>query len=106
MTPFLLVETTQHPATFREYRFKKTVSFVCKCLMTAFLFFSVANMVRADTVDSTFNAHLETTTYDSKEVNKLIALADGKIIAIGIFNNYNGQPVSGLIRLNADATLD
>jgi hypothetical protein len=32
--------------------------------------------------------------------------SDGKILASGAFNTYNGQPVGGLIRINADGSLD
>ena len=31
---------------------------------------------------------------------------DGKIVAVGNFNNFNGQPCSKMARLNADGTLD
>src|SRR3982751_3514959 len=60
----------------------------------------------ADIVDTTFNASIETATYLPKSVEKLIPLPDGKTIAAGNFSNYNGQKVGGLIRLNADGSLD
>lgn len=37
---------------------------------------------------------------------KLVTQADGKILAIGNFNTYNGTPRSGLTRINPDGSLD
>lgn len=68
--------------------------------------FALSQKALADGVDSTFNPQVQTSTYFNKQVTHLIPLPDGKAIAAGNFNNYNGLPVGGLIRLNADATLD
>ncbi len=57
-------------------------------------------------IDTTFNAQLQTTSLSSKSVNYLLTQPDGKTLAAGNFNTYNGQSVGGLIRLNADASLD
>jgi uncharacterized delta-60 repeat protein len=57
-------------------------------------------------VDPSFNAQLQTTTYQPKDVTYLATQPDGKILAGGKFNTYNGQPVGALIRLNQDASLD
>ncbi|HEX8368884.1 MAG TPA: FG-GAP-like repeat-containing protein, partial [Pyrinomonadaceae bacterium] len=67
---------------------------------------TAAAVQNVDIVDPTFNAQIQTTTFRSKIVSHLVTLPDGKTLASGNFNTYNGQPVGGLIRLNADASLD
>ncbi|HNP53786.1 MAG TPA: hypothetical protein PKK69_04195, partial [Ferruginibacter sp.] len=42
----------------------------------------------------------------NKKVNALLLQPDGKIIAGGVFTNYNGYPLNGLARLNTDGSLD
>ncbi|MEZ5427949.1 MAG: FG-GAP-like repeat-containing protein [Pyrinomonadaceae bacterium] len=59
-----------------------------------------------DAVDPGFNAQIETNSFFGKFVHKIIALPNGKILASGIFNSYNRQPVGTLIRLNPDGSLD
>ena len=74
-----------------------------------FLILSILSLqigLLANIIDSTFNAQLQITTFLSKSVKHLIVLPDGKILAQGNFNNYNGQTVGALIRLNADGSLD
>ena len=39
-------------------------------------------------------------------VGKVIELADGKVLIAGSFNQYNGASSYGLVRLNADGSLD
>jgi uncharacterized delta-60 repeat protein len=72
----------------------------------AALVFAAVVGTRADGVDLTFNANLQTITYEGKQISHLVTRSDGKIIAAGRFNTYNGTPVSGLVRLNADGSLD
>lgn len=59
-----------------------------------------------DLVDPSINPQIQTTALSWKHVNQIISLPDGKILVVGRFNSYNGQPVDGLVRLNADGTLD
>lgn len=42
----------------------------------------------------------------NKKVNIVLLQPDGKIIAGGVFTNYNGYPLNGLARLNTDGSLD
>ena len=62
--------------------------------------------VRAQVIDTSFDARLDTTTFNQKWVEKILVLPDGKMIASGNFNKYNGQNVGGLIRVNPDGSLD
>jgi uncharacterized delta-60 repeat protein len=59
-----------------------------------------------DIVDPNFNPNIQTNSYGFKWVNQIQALPDGKLLALGGFNNYNGVPVGKLIRLNPDGSLD
>jgi uncharacterized delta-60 repeat protein len=60
-----------------------------------------------DIVDPSFNPQIQTLALSCKSVDQIVPLPDGKMLVAGIFNTYNGQPVSsGLVRLNADQTLD
>jgi uncharacterized delta-60 repeat protein len=54
------------------------------------------------TRDLTFN----TGTGFDDPVNTITIQSDGKVLVGGSFNNYNGSPVNGLIRLNPDGTRD
>ena len=74
-------------------------------LLFVFIAFGTLNRVAAS-VDPGFNPQIQTIRYGAKNVTNLIELSNGKILASGNFNNYNGTPVGGLIRLNADASLD
>ena len=84
---------------------KKLTRFIYLPLPILLLIFSFISENRAG-VDTTFNAQVQTTTYRTKFVTHLVTLSDGKTLASGNFNNYNGEPVGGFIRLNADASLD
>lgn len=59
-----------------------------------------------DLVDPTFNPQISTVSFGVKTVSAIEVLPDGKILAAGKFNSYNRQPVGGLVRLNADGSLD
>src|SRR5262245_55329751 len=59
-----------------------------------------------DLVDPSFNPQVQTNSYNWKWVNQIQALPDGKILALGGFNNYDRVPVGKLIRLNPDGSLD
>jgi uncharacterized delta-60 repeat protein len=59
-----------------------------------------------DLVDPTFNPQVQTNSYNPKWVSAIHSLPDGKMLALGNFNDYNGVPVGRFIRLNADASLD
>ena len=55
------------------------------------------------TFDASFNAG---TGFVGYGVDALIMLPDGKMIVLGEFSEYNGRPVSNIIRLNADGSAD
>ena len=59
-----------------------------------------------DIVDPNFNPQVQTTSYGLKWVSAVEVLPDGKLLALGAFNSYNGAPVGKLVRLNADGSLD
>jgi uncharacterized delta-60 repeat protein len=59
-----------------------------------------------DRVDPTFDPQVQTNSYGWKWVNNIQVLPDGKFLAYGGFNTYNGVPVGKLVRLNADGSLD
>ena len=59
-----------------------------------------------DIVDPSFNPNVQSAIYAPKWVSTMRALPDGKILALGGYNRYNGAPVGKLIRLNPDGTLD
>ncbi len=59
-----------------------------------------------DILDPSFNAQLSTASYGFKEVRVIVPLTNGKILVGGEFNAYNGVATGGLVRLNADGTLD
>jgi uncharacterized delta-60 repeat protein len=75
-----------------------------------FLSFSGQNtggLVRLTTtgaLDVTFNANLGTGFTGT--VNTVAVQPNGKIVVGGTFTAFNGQPVSSLLRLNADGTRD
>lgn len=53
-------------------------------------------------IDTTFNVG---TGFDST-VYKIELQSDGKIVAVGVFNFFNGSPKSYIIRLNTDGSID
>ncbi len=59
-----------------------------------------------DRVDPRFNPQVQSGAYAEKWVYQIQVLADGKILALGNFNTYNGAPVGKLVRLNPDGSLD
>ena len=75
-------------------------------IMTVFCASIYAGHSVLDLVDPSFNPQIQTNAFNSKKVNCLLVLADGKILALGEFNSYNRHPVGNLIRLNANGSLD
>jgi uncharacterized delta-60 repeat protein len=59
-----------------------------------------------DRPDPSFNPQIQTIALGQKLVEQIISLPDGKMLVAGNFNTFNGQTVGGLVRLNADGTLD
>ncbi len=57
-------------------------------------------------VDPTFNLQVQSSVYGVKWVNAIQVLPDGKLLALGAFNTYNGVPVGKLVRLHANGSLD
>jgi hypothetical protein len=74
-------------------------------LFSGFIYAGVGHSI-LDSVDKDFDVHVRTNSFGGKSVSVIKVLPDNKILASGNFNSYNGQPVGGLIRLNADGTLD
>ena len=59
-----------------------------------------------DPIDTAFDARIETMSYLSKYVERLVPQPDGKILATGEFNRYNDAVVGKLIRIYPDGSLD
>lgn len=57
-------------------------------------------------VDTTFEPHNGMGTLFDTDVRKIAQQSDGKILLVGDFNAYNGNPVNNFIRLNTDGTFD
>ncbi len=66
---------------------------------------SAAETTQQWRVDSAFEAAVGTGP-DGTYVNSLIEFSDGDILAGGWFDTFNGTRANGLVRLNADGTLD
>lgn len=60
----------------------------------------------AQVIDTSFDARLDTTTFIGKQVSKMLIQPDGKMIASGSFNRYNGRIVGAMVRVNPDGSLD
>jgi uncharacterized delta-60 repeat protein len=60
----------------------------------------------AQTVDQSFNTQVQTTRELSSGVYSLKVLPNNKILVAGKFNNYNGQFVNNLVRINQNGSLD
>lgn len=57
------------------------------------------------TVDATFNSGLGAA--DGDDIERIVALPNGQFLASGYISTYNGVPCNGgIIRLNADGSLD
>lgn len=59
-----------------------------------------------DVLDPTFNAQISTGLFNPKDVSLITPLPDGKLLATGMFNSYNGTATGNLIRLNSNGRLD
>lgn len=93
---------------FAAKNFKKPILLLIFTLILNGFIYAGANSGHSilDAVDQDFDVHVRTNSFGGKSVSIIKVLPDNKILAAGNFNSYNGQPVGGLIRLNADATLD
>ena len=56
-------------------------------------------------VDPTFNLQVQSSVYGVKWVNAIQVLPDGKLLALGAFNTYNGVPVGKMVRLQGNGSL-
>jgi len=74
----------------------------------AVLFVAVTFVVpgSAQVIDTSFDAHVDTSTVLISPPAKILLTPDGKMIAAGGFNRYNGRNIGGLVRVNADGSLD
>ena len=66
---------------------------------------SAYNIVRLNSNGSIDNSFLSGSGFDSY-INDIQEQADGKILVAGLFKNYNGKNVSGIIRLNTNGLID
>lgn len=65
----------------------------------------IVRLTSTGAVDATFNSGLGADATD--DIERIIALPNGKFLASGSITRYNGVPVDdGVIRLNADGSLD
>jgi uncharacterized delta-60 repeat protein len=81
-------------------------NFIIRSLLFVVCCAAFVSIAFASGVDTGFTPQLQTSFYNPKSVSILISMPDGKIIAAGSFNLYNGHPTGELVRLNGDATLD
>jgi len=58
------------------------------------------------TLDSSFQACSYSNNTALGNVNAVAALSDGKILVSGLFNKFNNVTTRGIVRLNANGTLD
>ena len=56
--------------------------------------------------DGSADPTFDTGTGFNSAPSKIVVQPDGKILVAGPFSTFNGNPVSGLVRLNSDGTLD
>lgn len=66
---------------------------------------SRTNLARFN-ADGTTDVAFDTGTGFNNIPSKIVVQADGKILVAGPFTTFNGNPVSGLIRLNSNGTID
>jgi uncharacterized delta-60 repeat protein/uncharacterized repeat protein (TIGR01451 family) len=67
----------------------------------------IARLNANGTLDSSFDPGTGFTTgFGYAIIHSLLVQADGKILAGGSFNGYNGTPANTFVRLNADGTRD
>ena len=67
---------------------------------------AVSNIARLNsngTLDATFNVG---TGLTGGRVLSVVRQPDGKIIAVGFFDHFNGTPVAEIVRINPDGSLD
>jgi len=64
------------------------------------------NRIARLNVDGTLDTSFNIGTGADYGINIIVQQADGKILVGGYFENFNGQPASRLLRLNADGTTD
>ncbi len=74
--------------------------------IASLLWLSHSTSAQIGSVDPNFNAVVDTASFAEKRIDQLVVLPDGKIMVGGRFNQYNGQPVGSLVRLNPDGSLD
>ena len=67
------------------------------------LYFNLVRYNADGTIDTTFP---DTLTPGSSSVNSLARQPDGKILLGGLFTDINGNPQSGVIRINSDGSPD
>lgn len=66
---------------------------------------SRTNLARFN-ADGTTDVTFDTGTGFNNVPSKIVVQADGKILVAGPFSTFNGNPVSGLIRLNSNGSID
>ena len=72
---------------------------------TTINWFSANRIVRLNS-DGTVDTSFAIGNGFNDEVKSVLVQNDGKIVAIGLFTTYKGSPVSKIVRLNTDGSLD
>lgn len=67
---------------------------------------NIARLNLDGTLDTSFNTGIDRLNGFDDEVFGFMEQANGKIIVVGEFENYNQFPAPGIIRLNSDGTVD
>lgn len=75
-------------------------------LFTAYNGFSRNNFVRINADGSIDNSMNVGTAFPSGAPAQCALQADGKVIVVGGFTEYNGTLINGIIRINSDGTVD
>ena len=83
---------------------KKTIKAIL--FLAVLITFTGSTFGQHNIVDPTFNLQVQSSVYGVKWVNAIQVLPDGKLLALGSFNTYNGVPVAKLVRLHANGSLD
>jgi uncharacterized delta-60 repeat protein len=65
-----------------------------------------SNGSRDPTFEPGAGAHFSNSRYSTGSINSLVLQSDGKVLAAGFFEQWNGSPASNLVRLNSSGTAD
>jgi uncharacterized delta-60 repeat protein len=96
----------RHVISLSFARFRRLTHIAPSLIVITLLGLLSLSPARAQVIDTTFDARIETSTFINKQISQMLILPDGKMIASGSFNKYNGRNVGGLVRVHPDGSLD